>query len=89
MWSDMRQGLLFLGLALVLLGFALVFAGSLASGQVSTGGFVLIGPFPIVFGTGGNGGILALLSVALGLVMLFLLFATVAAARSARRRENA
>jgi len=66
--------LLGLGLALVVAGFALVFAGSLGQGSVSAGGVVFIGPIPIVFGSGPGGGVLALLSVVIGAAMLVLLF---------------
>jgi uncharacterized membrane protein len=62
-----------LGLLLVLAGFGLVFIGS---GNVSTGGVIFLGPFPIVFGSGPGGGTLALLSVVIGGIMLalFLLY---------------
>lgn len=66
--------LLGLGLAFVVAGFALVFAGSLGQGSVSTGGVVFIGPIPIVFGSGPGGGQLAFLSVVIGAAMLVLLF---------------
>lgn len=60
----------------VLVGFALVFAGSVGGGTASAGGVVFIGPFPIVFGSGPGGGNLALLSLAIGAVtvVLFLLW---------------
>ncbi len=48
--------------------------GVVGGGNTSAGGFILIGPFPIVFGTGGNGGELALLSVVLGILMITVLF---------------
>lgn len=65
--------LLVLGFLLVAAGIVLVAYGSVEQGNVSTGGFILIGPFPIVFGTGSNGGELALLSVLLGGLMVVLL----------------
>ena len=49
-------------------------AGSATVAGTSAGGFILIGPFPIVFGTGNNGEGLALLSVVLGVLMVALLF---------------
>jgi uncharacterized membrane protein len=61
-------------LVVVILGLALITVGSLGQGNVSTGGFILVGPFPIVFGAGNAGGTVAVLSVLLGLVMLFLLY---------------
>ena len=65
--------LLALGFVLVIAGMATVASGSYAGGNLSTGGFVLIGPIPIVFGSGGDGGVLATLSVLLGLLMMALL----------------
>jgi uncharacterized membrane protein len=66
----MKESLLLIGLAVVLVGFALVVFGSMSQANVSTGGFILIGPFPIVFGTGGSGGQLALLSVVVGVILV-------------------
>lgn len=66
----MRSSLFLAGLALVLMGFALIAVGSAGQPNASTGGFVLIGPIPIVFGTGGNGGQLALLSIFAGVILL-------------------
>jgi uncharacterized membrane protein len=63
-----------LGLALVVGGILLITLGSLQGGSASSGGFILIGPFPIAFGTGSNGEEQALLSVALGGIMVFLFF---------------
>jgi uncharacterized membrane protein len=62
-----------LGALLVAAGVVLVAYGAAGQGNASTGGFILIGPFPIVFGTGSNGGELALLSVLLGVLMVVLL----------------
>jgi uncharacterized membrane protein len=56
------MGMIFVGFVVVALGTAV---GS--GGSSSTGGFVLIGPFPIVFGDGPNSGRLA----AVGLVITF------------------
>lgn len=68
----MRNLLFLLGIAVVIAGLALVALGSAGQANVSTGGFILIGPFPIVFGTGGNGAQLALLSVIAGVVLIVL-----------------
>jgi uncharacterized membrane protein len=62
-----------LGVLLVVAGVALVACGVAGQGNASAGGFILVGPFPIVFGTGSNGGKLALLSVLLGVLMIVLL----------------
>jgi len=67
--------LLTLGLVLVVAGLAVMVAGSATAAGTSIGGFILIGPFPIVFGTGNNGEGLALLSVMLGVLMVALMFA--------------
>ncbi len=43
------------GIVLILIGFLLVFVGTLIStlgGEVEGGGVIMIGPIPIVFGTG-------------------------------------
>lgn len=69
------NGLLFLGLSVIMVGMAFVVLGSADQGSVSTGGFILIGPFPIVFGTGPNGGQLATLALVVGLLMVALLSA--------------
>ena len=62
------------GFLLVAAGVILVAVGAAGQGNASAGGFVLIGPIPIVFGSGSNGGVLALLSVVLGVIMVALLF---------------
>jgi uncharacterized membrane protein len=64
--------LLVFGLALFLVGFGLLFVGAAGQGNVSTGGVIFIGPFPIAFGSGPAGWELALVSVAIGGVMLAL-----------------
>jgi len=67
------QKSLALGLLVLLLGFALVLAGALGQGGASAGGVIFIGPIPIVFGFGPNGGYLALISVVIGAVMIAML----------------
>lgn len=61
------------GLLAMVSGTAMVVPGSAGEGNLSTGVFVLIGPFPVVFGTGTNGGQLGALALVVGLVMLALL----------------
>ena len=80
----MTTRLLIIGLVIVLIGMALLLVGSMEGGNVSTGGFVLIGPFPMVFGSGTNGSQLALLAVVTGIVILVLVFTF---AGRIRRRE--
>ncbi|MDG6938680.1 MAG: DUF131 domain-containing protein [Nitrososphaerota archaeon] len=53
---------------MVVAGFGLVFASSLAQGVGSVGGVVFIGPFPVVFGSGSAGWPLALASLLVGAV---------------------
>lgn len=65
-----RSALFLAGFFIILAGFVLVIVGSASQTGVSSGGFILIGPFPIVFGTGGNGGQLAILSVAAGVILI-------------------
>ncbi len=70
------------GVVILLLGFMLVFLGSFSGGNASVGGFVLIGPLPIVFGSGRDSGLLAILSVVAGIIMIVLFYMTVLQARS-------
>ena len=60
------------GIILILLGFLLVFVGTLVSalgeGDVEGGGVIMIGPIPIVFGT--SRGALTLVSILAVLLML-------------------
>ena len=58
----------------IFVGMAILIAGSADTGSTSTGGFVIIGPVPIVFGSGPNGTMLGLLAVAMGAVLVVLLF---------------
>lgn len=66
------QKLLVLGFLVFLAGFGLIAFGSVGQGSVSTGGVVFIGPFPIVFGSGPGGWVLALMSLLIGGVMITL-----------------
>ena len=54
-----RERMTLAGIAMVVVGFFVVLAGTLTSPGGSSGGFILIGPFPIVFGNGPNSGTLA------------------------------
>jgi uncharacterized membrane protein len=60
------------GAALVVIGFLVVFAGVATSAGTSgsTGGFILIGPFPIVFGNGPDSLTLALIGAAITIVVV-------------------
>ena len=69
----MAQRLFILGFLIFLAGFALLLAGTLAQSSVAVGGVVFVGPFPIAFGSGPGGWVLALGSVLVGAVMVVLL----------------
>jgi uncharacterized membrane protein len=72
----MRATTLFaLGIGLVIFGTAILVVGSLGSARTSTGLVVFIGPVPIVFGSGTNGGVLVLIAfvAAVGMILLFYL----------------
>ena len=71
----MSTRLYMFGFFLILTGVVLLLLSSISQMGVSTGGFVLIGPIPIVFGSGPNGSLLAVLAVVLGIVMLVWLYA--------------
>ena len=43
--------MILVGIIIVVVAFALLFISSVKSGKVRGGGAVIIGPFPIVFGT--------------------------------------
>ena len=73
-----------LGLALFVAGLFLIAIGY-ASGAVSVGGVVFIGPIPIVFGSGPSGDQLALVSVVIGAAMTVVLLAWAWGLYSSRR----
>ncbi|EEB73829.1 conserved hypothetical protein [Thermococcus sp. AM4] len=62
------ETLVLTGIVLIFTGFLLVFIGTLISalgGDVEGGGVIMIGPIPIVFGTGRGATLAALLAVVL------------------------
>lgn len=68
--------LFFVGFFIILVGVILLAAAALFSeGSASFGGFVLIGPFPIVFGVGPEAPWLVLFAIILGVlsIVIFLL----------------
>jgi len=75
--SSRLLGFLFLGVALVFVGLAVIVVASVfLSGSGSVGGIILTGPIPIVFGAGSDAGwlialimILTAVSVVLFLIM--------------------
>ncbi len=82
--------LLLLGVAIIFVGFAVLLAGALSgpSAAGSSGGFILIGPIPIVFGSGPNSGMLAAVGVAITVVMVALYLVSFFLWRAERRRET-
>jgi uncharacterized membrane protein len=78
-----------LGMGMIFLGFVVVVLGaSLGSGgSSSTGGFILIGPFPIVFGSGPNSGMLATVGLVITVAVVAFYLITLLLWRSGRRRE--
>ena len=64
------------GIALILIGFLLVFIGTLmaaaGNGEVEGGGVIMIGPTPIVFGTG-RGAVTVAMLLALVLMVLWII----------------
>jgi uncharacterized membrane protein len=67
------------GFALIFIGISAVIVGSVetalsATADVSTGIVVFIGPIPIVFGSGREGGTLALIALVGGIGMILLFY---------------
>jgi len=82
--------LVWLGFAIIFVGFVVVAVGAFLapSGSSSSGGFILIGPIPIVFGSGPNSGILAAVAVAITVMMIAVYLVSFFVWRSASRRES-
>ncbi len=59
-----------LGVLVIFAGFLVVIVGVFlgAGGSTSAGGFILVGPIPIVFGSGPNSGRLASVALAISAV---------------------
>jgi uncharacterized membrane protein len=81
--------LVWVGVAIILVGFVVVVVGAFLGpgGSSSSGGFILIGPIPIVFGSGPNSGILASVAVAISAVMVVVYLVSFFVWGSGRRRE--
>ncbi len=80
--------LMLLGMGMIFIGFVVVLIGALSGGgSTSTGGFILIGPIPIFFGSGQNSGDLATLGLVVTVVMVVVYLVAFLAWRSGRRRE--
>jgi len=68
--------MILVGIIIVVVAFALLFISSVKSGKVRGGGAVIIGPFPIVFGTDKES-VKAVLWLSIALtIILFALFIT-------------
>ena len=66
--------LMFSAIILVVLGLVMIFLGAvLSGGELSTGGILLIGPIPVIFGGGPLGQVLALLATILAIILLALM----------------
>jgi uncharacterized membrane protein len=83
MLMRMGVGIIFVGFILLVLG---TFLGS--GGSASSGGFILIGPIPIVFGSGPNSGTLATVALAITVVMVVAYAASFLFWRSRRRVQE-
>lgn len=79
-----------IGFALTLVGFFVVAVGAATGGggSGSAGGFVLIGPVPIIFGSGPNSGTLVEVGALLTVVMVAVYLAAFLAWRSRVRRAR-
>ena len=63
----MNDKILFLGFVLIFIGIFLILAYSFSCADVKTGGIIMIGPIPIIFGNDRN---LILISVVLSLILM-------------------
>lgn len=85
----MNSRLASLGVAIIFVGFLVVVLGTFTvpSGSSSSGAFILIGPFPIVFGSGPDSGILAAGALVITVATVALYLLSFLFWRSGRRRE--
>ena len=78
-----------LGFALIVLGFAVVLFAGIGSSSSSLGGVVFIGPLPIVFGTGPDSGILALIALVAAIGMILVFYLSIRGIRGSRNESLA
>jgi uncharacterized membrane protein len=72
-YSGRLLGFLLLGIALVLVGIAVIVVVSVVLGGLgSVGGIILVGPIPIIFGAGPNADWLIIISLILTAVSIIL-----------------
>jgi len=78
-----------LGVGIVFVGFVVVALGASqgSDGSASIGGFILIGPFPIVFGSGPNSGMLATVGLVITVAVVAFYLISLLLWRSGRRGE--
>jgi len=73
--ASLPQILLLIGLVTAALGTAFLFvAVVLAGGGISAGGVVFVGPIPIIFGSGGDPALIALVSLLAMAAMLAVVY---------------
>jgi len=77
LWADHLFYGIIIGIALIFIGFLIIFIGMFSStrkeGHVETGGVIIIGPIPIVFGSSKN---ISLLMLILAIVLTTLVLLT-------------
>lgn len=85
----MKPRLVLLGVAVIFAGFIVVALGIFTSpsGSSSSGGFILIGPIPIVFGGGPNSGILSTVALVITAAMVAVYLLSFLFWRPGGRRE--
>jgi uncharacterized membrane protein len=78
-----------LGMLIIFSGFLVVIIGAVlgADGSTSSGGFILIGPIPIVFGSGPNSSMLASVALAISAIMIAVYLVSFLTWAWKRRRE--
>jgi len=81
--------LTWVGVAIVFVGFLVVALGATvgSGGSSSSGGFILIGPIPIVFGNGPNSGMLAEVALLITVAMVAVYLLSFFLLRSGSRRD--
>jgi uncharacterized membrane protein len=80
--------LAFIGFAIIFAGFLVVALGASLGGSGSSGGFILIGPIPIVFGSGPGSGTLAAVALVITVAMVALYLLSFFLWRSGRRKAE-
>jgi uncharacterized protein (TIGR00304 family) len=76
------ESLIFIGITALILGMVLIFLGAALQtttqtekeGKISTGGIILIGPIPIIFGNDKNLIIIAIFAAIIIIILSYLLF---------------